>query len=287
MKRNQILPLIAIVSVLITIGVIIDENRAAPKQPLVLEPAQSPYASFIAGTGLVETHTGNISVATPVAGVVKEIDVKVGDHVKAGDVLFKVDDRDLQGRLITAIARVKEAQASLDKPKHRLAYTENLRKRDPSAISKWNLSDLRDVKARAEASLKLAQAQVKQVQIEISRRTVRAPEAGQVLQLHLHKGEYVAGSRVSAPVMLFGDTNELYVRVEIDEDEIWRLQRGADAVAFVRGIPGQPIPLRFGYIEPKVIPKTSMTGRSTERTDTRVLQVIYKIKRGQLPIYVG
>jgi HlyD family secretion protein len=39
--------------------------------------------------------------------------------------------------------------------------------------------------------------------------------------------------------------------------------------------------------EPYVVPKMSLTGDSTERVDTRVLQVIYSFERGNLPIYIG
>ncbi len=43
-------------------------------------------------------------------------------------------------------------------------------------------------------------------------------------------------------------------------------------------------PVRF---EPYVVPKRSLTGESTERVDTRVLQAIYSFDRGDLTIYVG
>jgi hypothetical protein len=36
-----------------------------------------------------------------------------------------------------------------------------------------------------------------------------------------------------------------------------------------------------------VIPKKSLTGDSTERVDTRVLQVIYRVEDDALPLYVG
>lgn len=36
-----------------------------------------------------------------------------------------------------------------------------------------------------------------------------------------------------------------------------------------------------------MVPKVSLTGQSTERTDTRVLQVIYSFDPATLPIYVG
>jgi len=39
--------------------------------------------------------------------------------------------------------------------------------------------------------------------------------------------------------------------------------------------------------EPFVIPKKSLTGDSTERVDTRVLQVIFRVERDDLPLFVG
>jgi hypothetical protein len=36
-----------------------------------------------------------------------------------------------------------------------------------------------------------------------------------------------------------------------------------------------------------VIPKRSLTGDSTERVDTRVLQIIYRVERDDPPLFVG
>jgi HlyD family secretion protein len=46
-------------------------------------------------------------------------------------------------------------------------------------------------------------------------------------------------------------------------------------------------PLQFERFEPYVIPKVSLTGQSTERTDVRVLQVVYSFDPAALPVYVG
>lgn len=47
------------------------------------------------------------------------------------------------------------------------------------------------------------------------------------------------------------------------------------------------MPLKFVRFEPYVVPKTSLTGESAERVDTRVLQVIFSFDCGALPITVG
>jgi hypothetical protein len=36
-----------------------------------------------------------------------------------------------------------------------------------------------------------------------------------------------------------------------------------------------------------VLPKKSLTGNSTERTDTRVLQAIFRIQSSRMPLFVG
>jgi HlyD family secretion protein len=87
--------------------------------------------------------------------------------------------------------------------------------------------------------------------------------------------------------MMLGNESTLHVRVDVDENDAWRFEAGAQAVAFVRGNPALQTKLRFERTEPYVIPKVSLTGQSSERVDTRVLQVIYSLEDGRLPVYVG
>src|SRR5688572_9747684 len=96
--------------------------------------------------------------------------------------------------------------------------------------------------------------------------------------------------------MLMGNTRTLHVRVDIDENDAWRVRPDAAATGYVRGNRDINTGLRFVRIEPYVVPKRSLTGDSTERVDTRVLQVLYAFDggagggangNGKLPIYVG
>lgn len=287
MTRRYLLPLLAAVGIGIAVAVAVSANREPSSHAPAVTPAAAPYASFVAGAGLVEASTGNIAIGSPIPGVAREVDVRVGDRVDAGDVLFRIDDRDLQAQLLTAAARVKTAEAALQQPQHELEYSQQLRREDPTAVSARDLTRLRDEVTAAEAGVGLAKAQVARLNEEIERRTVRAPVAGRVLRLTLRVGEYVDGGSAAAPVLLFGDDEPLYVRVDVDESDAWRVRPGAAATAFVRGNPNIEIPLQFEYIEPDIVPKMSLTGRSTERTDTRVLQVLYSFPPNDLPVHVG
>jgi hypothetical protein len=55
----------------------------------------------------------------------------------------------------------------------------------------------------------------------------------------------------------------------------------------VRGNPEIKTILQYVRTDPDVIPKTLLTGDTTQRTDTRVLQVIYSFDPASLPLYVG
>ncbi|HLY11887.1 MAG TPA: biotin/lipoyl-binding protein [Planctomycetota bacterium] len=139
----------------------------------------------------------------------------------------------------------------------------------------------------AEADLANAEAQAAQTETELSRLTVRAPSKGEVLQVNVRAGEFAPAGALQTPLMLFGPLDRIHLRVDVDENDAWRFRKDASAVAFVRGNRELKTALRFECVEPYVIPKRSLTGDSTERVDTRVMQAVYSFERGKLPVYVG
>ena len=56
---------------------------------------------------------------------------------------------------------------------------------------------------------------------------------------------------------------------------------------YSQGSREQAVPLEFVRIEPYILPKKSLSGESTERVDTRVLQVIFRFQSPGFPVYVG
>jgi len=287
MRRAYFLPVLAMLGICMALVAVIYDNRPVTTHSASVLMPRIPYPAYIAGAGMVEASTGNIAIGTPVSGIVMKIAVRVGDHVDAGDMLFRIDDRDLQGQLLTGLAKVKEAEASLQKPRHRLEYAADLSQRSANAISAQELSALRDETSIAEAALDLAKAQVEQIRLEIERRIVRAPTAGEMLQLKMRVGEYLDSANAAAPLLILGGDDRLNLRVDIDEYDAWRVQPEAEALAFFRGHPSQKVALRYEYTEPYIVPKTALTGIGAERTDTRVLQVIYSFDPVGLRVYVG
>lgn len=281
------------------IWMVLMTSRAIPVAPPVVAPAKPPYTTYIGAAGIIETRTLNIQIGTQVAGLVTGIDVAVGSRVKRGDPLFTLDNRSLtaqlavqQATLQTTLARVREAQASLADLRNRLALAEAVN--DPRAISREDLTTRRYAVqtamahlASAQADAKLAESQVKQTETNIDLLSVRAPVDGEVLQVNTRVGEFAQAGPLATPLMLFGNIDRLHIRVDIDENDAWRFHPEARATAFVRGNPSLSTALTYEWTEPFVIPKRSLTGGTTERVDTRVMQVVYGFDRAELPVYVG
>jgi multidrug resistance efflux pump len=141
--------------------------------------------------------------------------------------------------------------------------------------------------AVAKSEVAQAEAQVKMAETNIDRLTMRAPIAGVILQNKVRLGQFAQCGPISEPLMILGSVTPLHVRVDVDEHDAWRVRGGALAVASPRGNGSIRIPMEFVRFEPYVVPKKSLTGDSTERVDTRVLQIIYRVKDQDASLYVG
>lgn len=297
--KNFILPSFGVLAALAATGSIL---RTQPHREVTDPPSPPPESRFehtVAAVGLVEASSENISIGSHLSGVVEEVLVTVGQAVKAGEPLFKLDDRHLRAQLanadaarLAAEAREAVTAAELEDLARQLDIVESLA--DKRAVSLDELTRRRSAvqtaqarRVEAMAQVTTAAAQVEIVQTEIERSTVKSPTDGEVLQVKLRAGEFALAGPTSTPMILLGKPRPLHLRVDVDEHEGWRVRPEAHAVASLRGNAVIETPLQFVRFEPFVLPKRSLTGDSTERVDTRVLQVIYRIEQEGLPLFVG
>jgi multidrug resistance efflux pump len=113
-----LLPLVALAMLSFAILHVLRASQTVADPPPPAEPPRTPFGHTVAGAGIVEAATENISVGSALAGVVLEVYVpvdKVGQQVKAGDPLFRVDDRHLKAQLAYQEASLGAARAQLRK----------------------------------------------------------------------------------------------------------------------------------------------------------------------------
>ncbi len=86
-----------------------------PELPPPIQPTRNPFEKSVAGAGIIEPETENISVGSPVAGVVVEVIAKVDQHVAKGAPLFRLDDRQLKAELAVRQAMLADARAAVER----------------------------------------------------------------------------------------------------------------------------------------------------------------------------
>ncbi len=62
------------------------------------------------------------------------------------------------------------------------------------------------------------------------------------------------------------------MRVDIDENDAWRFQPCAPAMAFVRGNPDLKVPVRYERTDPDVVPRVLLTGDSLKKGDAHIIR---------------
>lgn len=296
MFRRYFLPILALLGALLGIYIVYLSQKKVPTPPILLPPPKSPYVYSIAGVGLIEASSQNIAIGIPFNEVIEKIYVTEGDYVKAGDILFQLDLRFFLSQVEIAKANLDAAFVNLqDKFRQ---YTFYQRVKDKRAVSEQSYEQYYYAFLAAQENVKIAQANLKQAEVNVQRSIIRAPVNGQILQVNIHVGEIAPVTPFinsqaewqtisQGSLILMGTTEPMQVRIDIDEADAWRYEKGSHATAFVRGNSYIHFPLTYVRTEPYIIPKSSFTGETAERVDTRVLQVLYNFEKKDLPIYVG
>lgn len=285
-----------------------DRTRAAPPVP----PPASGHASTVAGIGVVEPASEPVAIATELAGVVRAVEVEPGQPVRAGTVLFRLDDRALSGALDVAIAAEQAAlaeqhaaeaalpvaRAALADAEARLALygavddvravsgDEVERQRFAVERARAALAQSAAQAAAAKARVGSAAARVRAIRIDLDRLQVRSPIDGRVWRRNVRAGEFAPAGVLAEPLVVVGSERALQVRVEVDEEDAARLRAGAKAQGMFRGEPQRRIALQFVRIEPQARPKATLSG-GAQRVDSRVVEVLYRFDASDGPPLIG
>jgi HlyD family secretion protein len=152
MLRKYGLPLLAAALLLFAVYHVVLAQQTKPKALPPVPPAQTPFGDTVAGSGIVEAQTENIAIGSHLPGVVVEVFVKVGKKVKAGDPLFRLDDRALKAELAVRRANLAAAEAQLARqemmPRAEELPASEAKVREAEA----NLADQEDQLRRARAA---------------------------------------------------------------------------------------------------------------------------------------
>ncbi len=130
--------------------------------------------------------------------------------------------------------------------------------------------------AASRARVVAAQARLNQQQAAIDRLSIRAPIAGEILQVRYRVGEYYSPGGADALIVM-GDTNTLRARMDVDERDIARVRVGQVGFATADAWPGRRFAGHVVEVARRMGRKNVRTDDPTERLDTKILEVVLQL----------
>lgn len=248
---------------------------------------------IVAGNGRIEAD--EIDIATKFAGRIAEIFFDEGDRVKAGQILARMDTRDLEAAQKKAEAQVRQAQKVLDGNR---ANLEQQKTQVTLAKQQWDRTHFLLVKGYAtreefdqrqqqldaasaamsaakarvsesEHALDAAERDVERNSIDIADNSLIAPRDGQIQYRLANVGEVLgAGGKVFTVL----DATYVYMDVFLPTAEAGRAAIGSEARIVLDALPNAPIPAKITFVsaQAQFTPKAVETKSERDKLMFRV-----------------
>lgn len=218
-----------------------------------IRPEQRMIGNVVNATGTVRLRVGSeVRVGAQLSGIVKKLNVTVGSHVNAGDVIAEIDDTPIRARLAQAQAQAELDQTTMERAEVNADRANQLGSERLIPIQQQQDLQLafREAKAKYEKSLRDRDL----VNVDLGYIQIRAPITGTVASVSTQEGETVAASFTTPTfVTIIGD-NALQLVAMVDETDITNVKQGNPASFTVDSYSSQDFP---GVVE-SVAPKATI-----------------------------
>lgn len=197
----------------------------------------------------------DVRVSSLVPGRVARMMVAEGDHVRAGLVLAKIDDRPYEDQAQQAGAAVEQARASVENARLNRDRNESLFERGIAA--RKELEDARTQLSINEAALRQAEAALALARLQLTRTEVRSPLGGVVVKRLVSVGEQVDGT-AAQPLFEVANLNEVELFGNVPAVYLPKVHLGQTLRIATEALPGRDFVARVVAISPAVDPSTNV-----------------------------
>lgn len=182
---------------------------------------QSSQAHVATVEGSVEAVKSSL-IAPQVAGSIIALPVKVGDEVKAGQLLVRIDTRIANQQVATNQAQAAATQAQLVAA--RQEYERKRRLHEKQYISQAALERAESDYKTAEAQTKAQLAQTGVANVQTGLHTINAPYAGLIADVMVEQGDMAMPGK---PLLTVYDPGMLRVVVNVPQSQVASIKAGA------------------------------------------------------------
>ncbi len=232
---------------------------AAAAQPVVVADAKAqPMPVEIGAIAHVQT-ISSVAIRSRIDGVIAKVPVRDGQEVKAGDILFELDDRDAQAQLAKAQGTVLKDQAQLKYAQQQVPRFSPLAQKE--FLSRDQLEQAQSNAAALEGTLKADQAAVASLQVQLSYTVIRAQIDGKIGTIAFKEGNSIKANG-DPPLATLNQLRPIYVSFSVPQRDLARIQKAmaagpVKAIASIPGDEGEPQQGSVAYIENAIDASTS------------------------------
>jgi HlyD family secretion protein len=229
------------------------------------------------------------AIASKATGRLEWLGVAEGSRVKAGEIIARIDNRDVIAQEASAQASVRAARAAVDQAQAELRDAQTQQQRNEELLAKGFVSPASIDTARlrtdraaagvasARAAVAVAEANARNARIAVDFTLIRAPFDGVILSKSANVGDLVTpfSSAVDSKgaVVTMADMSTLEVEADVSESSLSKIAVGQPCEITLDALPDDRFAGRIGRIVPTVdrAKATVMTKVRFDRIDPRVL----------------
>lgn len=230
---------------------------AAPEKGEIIRLVQAP--------GDVEAVL-EVEISSEIVSKIIEMAVEEGDPVKAGDLLCRLDDKNLladvesgEARVAQLGASIMQAEADVEKADRDVARQASLS--ESHATSDIELRDtvtkqkkFRAVLEMRKYELSQSEAFLKRAREDLKKTIITSPIDGVISKLNAKQGEVVVTGTMNnagTVIMSISDLSSMQVRARVDEVDVPLVKAGQTGRVYLQSDPDVPVPARVVRVSPK------------------------------------
>lgn len=252
----------------------------APSQAIV-EPSTLPVTrgdvvETVLASGALQAASVT-SVGAEVSGRIQTLPVRLGDEVRAGELIAQIDSVDQQNAVKSAEASLANMQAQLrakqsDLTTAQAALDRADKLKAQKLVSDADLLTAQSNLAGAQSAIDSLNAQISQAdlavdsaKLDLERTRITAPVSGTIVAILVTEGQSVNAAQSSPTIVKIADLDTMLIKAQISEADVTRVQPGQKAYFSILGDPHTRIDATLLSVEPA--PEaitTSDTGLSSD-----------------------
>ena len=202
-----------------------------------------------------------VSVRPEINGRIETLPVDLGDRVKRGQVLFTLDDKELQNQKASSLTEIGRSQLQLEQAQRNFKRSEDLFK--ANLISQELFENTRTEFELAKNALERSQRELATLEERLTKTKIEAPFDCTILTRPVSMGQAVSGSggfNSGTEVLTVADLTEMIINAHINQADVTRLTAGEEVEVVVEAVAGLKVTGRVERIAPQATIKNNIKG---------------------------